>query len=104
MEVVYIVGDADKYGIEFAGEYTSVLLCLVYDQLKSESKSIIKSVDDWKKFQIAMGRIIVKSRKGLANGSEEEALKTYYDGQHYPHTWSIQKCQREDPMEERYNG
>ena len=61
MEVVYIVGDAGKYGIEFAGEYTSELLCLVNDQLKSESKAIIKSVGDWNKFQTAMGRIIAVS-------------------------------------------
>ena len=89
-DAVYIVGDGGEYGIEFGEEYNFKLLCLINDQLKSEGKATIKSVslkDGWGAFQIAMGRIMVRVRQDLATGSEQEALNTYFEGEHYPSRW-----------------
>ena len=88
---VYIVGDGAEYDIEFGEEYNLKLLRLINEHLKSEGKATIKYVsldDGWGEFQVAMGRLMIKSRQGLTNNSEEVSLKTYFEGEHYPAKWS----------------
>jgi hypothetical protein len=88
---VYIVGDGAEYDIEFGEEYNLKLLWLINEHLKSEGKAIIKYVsldDGWGEFQVAMGRLMVKSRQRLTNNSEDISLKLYFEGEHYPSKWS----------------